>query len=152
MRILLTDQPLQPWRLLESVEATLTGIDGRCGARAVFIGSMRDFNEGDQVRGMELEHYPEMTRRYLEELLTDAGRRWRILDSFIAHRHGSIGVNDCIVVVVVWSEHRAEAFAACRYLIEELKHKAPFWKKERLLTGERWVARNTPADSESGGG
>lgn len=145
MSVQLTDQLIDPWQSLASAEKAIDGMHGNCGARAVFIGSMRDFNEGDRIQAMELEHYPEMTRRYLENLVSVANQRWHLIDSLIIHRYGPIKVDDSIVVVAAWSGHRAEAFAACRFLIEELKHKAPFWKKEQLQSGERWVETNTPA-------
>ena len=117
---------------------------GKYGATSIFIGSMRDFNEGDEVRCMTLEHYPGMTEKYLEKISRDAASRWEIVDSLIIHRIGTMQPDDTIVLVAVWSAHRAAAFDASRYLMEELKSRAPFWKKEELPEGERWVEHNTP--------
>ncbi len=117
---------------------------GQYGATAVFVGTMRDFNEGDDVKGMELEHYPGMTENYLKMIVEEAARRWSIIDSLIIHRVGALWPNDPIVLVAVWSAHRKDAFEASRYLMEELKSKAPFWKKEFLAEGDRWVQQNTP--------
>ena len=117
---------------------------GKFGAAAVFVGSMRDFNEGDTVEQMWLEHYPGMTEKYLQKISRQAIERWDLLDSLILHRVGQIRPVDAIVLVAVWSAHRAAAFEASRWLMEELKSRAPFWKKEALAEGERWVAKNTP--------
>lgn len=118
---------------------------GKFGATSIFIGTLRDFNESDEVRAMVLEHYPGMTEGYLHKISEEAMQRWDILDTLIIHRVGALTPNDPIMVLGVWSAHRAAAFDACRYLIEELKSRAPFWKKETLTTGERWVEKNTPA-------
>jgi molybdopterin synthase catalytic subunit len=105
---------------------------------------MRDVNEGDRVRSMTLEHYSGMTEAYLEKISQEAAQRWPILDSLVVHRVGDLAPSDPIVLVAVWSAHRAAAFDACRFLIEELKSQAPFWKKETLKSGTaRWVEKNT---------
>lgn len=117
---------------------------GQYGATAVFVGTMRDFNEGDDVQGMELEHYPGMTENYLTSIGQEASKRWSIIDSLIIHRVGELRPDDPIVLVAVWSAHRKDAFEASRYLMEELKSNAPFWKKEFLADGHRWVEQNTP--------
>jgi molybdopterin synthase catalytic subunit len=85
-----------------------------------------------------------MTGRYLERIAREAVTRWDLLDCLVVHRVGRLEPGEPIVLVAVWTAHRAAAFEACRYLIEELKHRAPFWKKETLLDGERWVESNTP--------
>jgi molybdopterin synthase catalytic subunit len=102
---------------------------------------MRDFNEGDAVSAMYLEHYPEMTTAHLQKIAAEAQHKWEIEDLLMIHRYGQIEPNDTIVLLAVWSAHREAAFAACRYLIEELKTRAPFWKKETLLADNsaRWV-------------
>ncbi len=117
---------------------------GKYGATVTFIGTMRDFNEGDAVQGMTLEYYPGMTEKHLHAISDEARRRWDVLDTLIIHRVGKILPDEPIVLVAVWSAHRAAAFDACRYLIEELKTRAPFWKQERLPDGMRWVEHNTP--------
>lgn len=115
------------------------------GAVASFVGTMRDFNEGDEVSFMELEHYPEMTQKQLNEIVDKTCDKWPIKNTLIIHRVGKILPGEPIMMVAVWSAHRAAAFDACRFLMEELKHRAPFWKKEQLKTGgSRWVDKNTP--------
>ena len=143
MKVGILDEPFDPWQALSDHQAGL-GREGQYGATTVFVGTMRDFNEGDAVRGMTLEHYPGMTERHLEKIGREALRRWDILDTLILHRVGELRPNDPIVLVAVWSAHRAAAFEACRFLIEELKSRAPFWKKETLPEGSRWVEHNTP--------
>jgi len=136
--------PFDPWTRLAAWQAAHAGAGN--GACAVFVGTMRDFNDGDSVRAMTLEHYPGMTERALEGIAHEAHVRWPVNELLIVHRVGSIEPGDAIVLTAAWSAHREAAFAACRYLIEELKHRAPFWKKEALADGaSRWVARNTPA-------
>ncbi len=97
------------------------------------------------MTGMLLEHYPGMTDRHLEKISQEAAERWDIIDTLIIHRVGLMMPNDPIVLVAAWSAHRGESFQAARYLIEELKSRAPFWKKEQLEAGERWVEHNTVA-------
>jgi len=125
-------------------------IAGKFGATLSFVGTMRDFNDGTTVRSMTLEHYPGMTEKHLDDICAEARKRWDIVDALIVHRVGEIEPNEPIVLVAVWSAHRAAAFDAGRYLIEELKSRAPFWKKERLSEGERWVEHNTPAAAAPG--
>ena len=137
--------PFDPWQELAHCQAQAAEHAGRYGATAVFVGTMRDFNEGDEVRGLTLEHYPGMTEKHLEHISAEAKQRWNLIDTLILHRVGDLEPNDPIVLVAVWSAHRAAAFEACRWLMEELKSRAPFWKKERLAEGEsRWVEHNTP--------
>jgi len=92
---------------------------------------------------MTLEHYPGMTERHLETICAEATARWGLLDTLVIHRVGLVLPGDPIVLVAAWSAHRAEAFTACRHIMEDLKSRAPFWKKETTAQGERWVARNT---------
>ncbi len=131
-----------PWAELQQYQQQLS-FKGKYGATAVFVGSMRDFNEGDEVRAMTLEHYPGMTEKHLEKIIQQAEQQWPFLDALIVHRVGNILPDDSIVVVAVWSAHRANAFNASRYIMEELKSKAPFWKKETLAQGSRWVEKNS---------
>jgi len=109
------------------------------GAVASFVGTVRDLNEGAGVASMTLEHYPGMTERALEDICAQARRRWRILDVLVVHRYGRLEPGDQIVLVVVTSAHRGEAFAACEFIMDYLKTQAPFWKKETTPQGERWV-------------
>jgi molybdopterin synthase catalytic subunit len=133
-----------PGEELAAYQDGVVGRRGKYGAVISFVGTMRDFNEGRAVHAMTLEHYPGMTERHLEQICAEAKRRWDILDVLIIHRVGEVRPNDPIVLVAVWSAHRAAAFEACRYLIEELKTRAPFWKKERLHETTQWVEHNTP--------
>ena len=142
MQIEIKDAPFEPYSLLTQYQDRV-GFAGKYGATAVFVGSMREFNEGDDVSAMWLEHYPGMTEKYLEKISAEAAAKWDILDSLIVHRVGEMQPNDPIVLVAVWSAHRAAAFEASRYLMEELKSRAPFWKKESLADKSRWVEKNT---------
>jgi len=118
----------------------------RTGATAVFVGTMRDLNEGDDVEEMTLEHYPGMTERILTEIVDQAIVEHGLDDARVVHRIGSIQPSESIVLVAVWSGHRKAAFDACRQIMEFLKSKAPFWKREQLdAEKHRWVAKNTPA-------
>ena len=142
MLIEIKDSAFEPYQRLLDYQAD-AGFAGKFGATAVFVGSMREFNQGDDVEAMSLEHYPGMTEKYLNKISKEAAKKWDILDSLIVHRVGEMLPNDPIVLVAVWSAHRAAAFDASRYLMEELKSRAPFWKKESLVESERWVDKNT---------
>ncbi|MFK7891424.1 MAG: molybdenum cofactor biosynthesis protein MoaE [Granulosicoccus sp.] len=144
MSVYLKDQPFTPAVEIERFEARQEA--GSFGATASFVGTMRHHNEGDSVAAMSLEHYPEMTEKQLLEIIGDARKRWDIIDALIVHRVGDIKPGSPIVLTAVCSSHRAAAFDACRFLMEELKTRATFWKKETLSNGEqRWVEKNTPA-------
>ena len=113
---------------------------GRVGAVVSFVGRMRDINLGDAVVGLTLEHYPGMTEKSLCELVQQARSRWSLEAVTLIHRVGEFQATDQIVLVLVASSHRGEAFAACEFLMDALKTQAPFWKKERLADGSsRWV-------------
>ena len=142
MLIEIKDTPFEPYQRLLDYQAE-ADIAGKYGATAVFVGSMREFNQGDNVEAMLLEHYPGMTEKYLQKISEEAASKWDILDSLIVHRVGEMHPNDPIVLVAVWSAHRAAAFDASRYLMEELKSRAPFWKKESLQEDTRWIEKNT---------
>lgn len=147
MAVRICAEPFDPLEELRRHQAGFGAGRAKVGALASFVGSMRDFNEGDAVSSMVLEHYPGMTDRQLEDLAARAAARWQLADILIVHRVGEILPGDDIVLVATWSAHRAHAFESCRAVMEELKHSAPFWKKERTAAGERWVTRNTPANS-----
>lgn len=136
---------IDPWKELQSYQDSLA-MKGKYGATATFIGTMRDINEGDQVSAMTLEHYPGMTEKYLNKLIEEAQHQWDLLDAMILHRVGEVYPDDTIVVLAIWSAHRADAFSACREIMEKLKSEAPFWKKEELAAGSRWVEKNTPGE------
>ena len=109
------------------------------GAVVSFVGQVRDINEGDNVASMRLEHYPGMTEKSLESILEQAKMRWSVADALIIHRVGELKPLDQIVLVLVASAHRQDAFAACEFMMDYLKTEAPFWKKESTSSGERWV-------------
>jgi len=109
------------------------------GALVTFVGLMRDTNEGDRVSRMTLEHYPGMTEKALTAIAKEASVRWQVQGIRILHRVGELAPQDPIVLVAVTSIHRGEAFRACEFLIDYLKTRAPFWKKEITDDGERWV-------------
>jgi molybdopterin synthase catalytic subunit len=109
------------------------------GAIASFVGLARDMNEGSAVRAMTLEHYPGMTEKALAAVVEDARARWTLLDATVIHRVGRLLPGDPIVLVAVAGSHRGEAFAACEFIMDYLKTRAPFWKKEETPDGARWV-------------
>ncbi len=109
------------------------------GAVASFVGVVRDLNQGDRVNTMALEHYPGMTEKALEAIVAEAKERWDIIDATVIHRIGDLQPLDQIVLVVVVGMHRGAAFAACEFIMDYLKTRAPFWKKEQTPQGERWV-------------
>ncbi len=119
--------------------AALRKGDPRVGAVVSFLGTVRDMNDGSQVKGMTLEHYPGMTERALQEILDQAKARWDIYQTLVIHRVGPLLPEDQIVLVAVTSAHRGEAFAACEFIMDYLKTAAPFWKKEDTPEGARWV-------------
>ena len=115
----------------------------KVGAVASFVGVVRDLNDGDEVSALTLEHYPGMTERSLEEIVSEAKSRWNIYDALIIHRVGTLLPLDQIVIVLVTSAHRGESFKACEFLMDYLKTRAPFWKKEQSSSGERWIDART---------
>ncbi len=122
----------------------------RIGAVVSFLGLMRDINDGDQVHTMTLEHYPGMTEKALAAIVDEAEQRWDLEGVRVIHRVGELQPEEPIVLVMVASRHRGEAFRACEFVIDYLKTRAPFWKKEVTPEGERWVeARHSDKDAES---
>jgi molybdopterin synthase catalytic subunit len=111
----------------------------KVGAVVSFVGTVRDLNDGEHVAEMELEHYPGMTEKALEEIIAEARSRWDLFDALVIHRVGPLKPLDQIVLVAVTSAHRGEAFDACEFIIDYLKTRAPFWKKEQTPAGARWV-------------
>ena len=109
------------------------------GAITTFTGTVRDLNLGEQVGGLFLEHYPGMTEKALQEIVDEAQQRWMIQAVRLIHRIGQLYPGDRIVFVGVASAHRQEAFAACEFIMDYLKTRAPFWKKETTPDGDRWV-------------
>ena len=131
-----------PWQEIQQHQSQ-SNLDKQFGATATFLGSMRDFNDDADVSEMTLEHYPDMTARYLDKLEQEARQKWPLLDCLIIHRVGQILPADSIVLIACWSAHRRAALDATSWLIEELKQRAPFWKKETRKEGSRWVEKNT---------
>jgi molybdopterin synthase catalytic subunit len=124
------------------ISAEIAGLrkgDPRVGAVVSFLGTVRDMNDGSQVKGMTLEHYPGMTEKALQEILDQAQSRWDIYQTLVIHRVGPLLPEDQIVLVAVTSAHRGEAFVACEFIMDYLKTAAPFWKKEDTPEGSRWV-------------
>ena len=109
------------------------------GAVVTFCGLVRDFNQGHEIIGLTLEHYPAMTLKALEKIETEARERWTLGRVTIIHRVGDLDLGDQIVFVGVSSRHRKDAYAASQFIMDTLKTDAPFWKKERTTTGPRWV-------------
>jgi molybdopterin synthase catalytic subunit len=143
--IALKDHPFDPYQELTAFRTVQGGKAAKYGAQSIFIGTMRDFNEGETVERLWLEHYPGMTERELARIVEQAFARWAMDEALVMHRVGEIKPADAIVLIAFWSAHRGAALDATRFVIEELKHRAPFWKKETLGRGTRWVERNTPA-------
>jgi len=136
-------EAFDPWQEVARQQAVQPSLAGQYGATAVFVGSLRDFNQGRAVSAMTLEHYPAMTVKYLEKLEQEARARWPLLDCLVIHRYGPLTPNDPIVLVAAWAVHRDAALDACRYIIDALKTRAPFWKHEQTADGARWV---TPSE------
>lgn len=129
-------EPFDPGAELNKITAAQTDI----GGIVTFVGQVRDFSGTAKVLRMELEHYPGMTERLLTEIEAEAHRRWRLAASLIIHRYGLLAPGDPIVLVIAAAAHRGDAFDACRFLIDWLKTKAPFWKREDSGSDSRWVA------------
>lgn len=147
------EAPFDPWASMAALAPPPDGTGATAGATAVFVGTMRDFNDGSPVSGMYLEHYPGMTERQLRRIVRESCRRRGIQQALVIHRVGEIRPGETIVLVATRSGHRGEAFAACREILEQLKHEAPFWKKEILPDGgSRWVRSNTAADAAPSAG
>ena len=126
--------------------AALRANDPRVGAVASFIGTVRDVSEGASVSAMTLEHYPGMTEKALDAIVAQARTRFDILDALVIHRVGDLAPTDQIVLVAVTSAHRGDAFDACRFIMDYLKTRAPFWKREATESGARWVDARTSDD------
>jgi len=119
--------------------ARLRAGDPRIGAVAGFVGVARDRNDGAAVSTLVLEHYPRMTEKAIEAIVSEAKARWQVAEILVIHRIGELKPLDQIVLVLVTSSHRGDAFAACEFVMDYLKTEAPFWKKESTPEGERWV-------------
>ena len=126
--------------------AALRAGDARVGAVATLIGTVRDVNDAASVSTLTLEHYPGMTEKALEAIVAEARGRFDILEVLVIHRVGTLAPTDQIVLVAVTGAHRGEEFDACRFLMDYLKTRAPFWKKETTPQGTRWVDARTSDD------
>ena len=128
--------------------ARLRASNPEIGAVACFVGVCRDRNDGESVAKMTLEHYPGMTEKALAKIIDQAMGRWRVIDVTVVHRVGELEPTDQIVLVAVSGAHRGDAFAACEFIMDYLKTRAPFWKKEQTPEGGRWVdARESDDDA-----
>lgn len=131
--------------------AELNGVHQRqlgVGAVVSFTGYVRDFNDGQDVAGLFLEHYPGMTEKALEKIVAEAHGRWPLLNVEVLHRVGELAPGEPIVFVACASAHRQAAFQACEFIMDYLKTRAPFWKKETTPAGPRWVeGRQSDQDS-----
>ncbi len=119
----------------------------KVGGVASFVGVVRDVNDGAGVATMTLEHYPGMTEKALKGIVEEAQARWEVIDCTVIHRYGILAPTDQIVLVVVASSHRGDAFAACQFIMDYLKTQAPFWKKEQTPDGARWVDARVADDA-----
>ena len=124
----------------------LAAADHGVGGVASFIGLVRDKGGSEGISALILEHYPGMTEKELERICAEAKSRWDIYDTLVIHRVGELRPTDQIVLVVVTGAHRGDAFAACEFIMDYLKTRAPFWKKERTPDGERWVEARASDD------
>jgi molybdopterin synthase catalytic subunit len=118
----------------------------KVGAVASFVGVCRDANDGATVSRMTLEHYPGMTEKAIAKIVDEAKQRWKVMDALVIHRVGELKPTDQIVLVIVAGAHRGEAFAACEFIMDYLKTRAPFWKKEQTPQGPRWVEARSSDD------
>ena len=132
---------------LSAEVARLRAGDPGVGAVASFLGAVRDRHEGVGVASMELEHYPGMTERSIEAMIDDACTRFDIRAVRVIHRVGLLHAGDQIMMVAVASAHRGQAFQACEFLMDYLKTRAPFWKKEHTPQGARWVDARSSDDA-----
>lgn len=128
------------------------GTRGRAGAYVHFVGTVRDFSPGVESRSLFLEHYPGMCEREIQALCDQAHQRWDLLDTLVVHRAGELPVGDPIVFIGVASAHRGQAFRACEFLIDALKTRAPFWKREILANGQTFWVQQHQADADKTAG
>ena len=135
MGVRVQQAPFDPGLEVNALQAANVGV----GAAVSFVGYVRDFNDGQAVSGMFLEHYPGMTEKALASIVVEAERRWPLLNVQVLHRVGDLAPGEPIVFVGVTSAHRQAAFEACDFIMDYLKTRAPFWKREQTEAGPRWV-------------
>ncbi len=142
MKVFVTKEALDPYKEVQEHEKTLPA--GKHGGVVVFVGAMRDFNDGENVKSLSLDHYPGMTERHIEKVCQEAMDEWDVMDTLVVHRVGDMVPTDPMVVVAAWAAHRKDSFDACRYIINYLKERAPFWKCEITTEGNKhWVEHNS---------
>ena len=147
LKIVIQEISFEPYQAITDYQQ---GLAEKCfGACTTFVGTMRDFNDGDQVQSMFLEHYPGMTENKIRQICETANEKWPLLDLLVIHRVGHIQPGEPIVLIATWAEHRSAAFNASRFIINELKTHAPFWKCEQTNNRKKWVAKNTDDTVES---
>ena len=135
-----------------SIDLEVKALLGTCknpGAVVTFSGLVRGNDEASQLTQMTLEHYPDMTEKALLEIASEAMKRWSLEECLVLHRFGTLQVGDQIVLVVTISQHREAAFEAASFLMDWLKTKAPFWKKEKSGDNETWVEAKAIDDKKS---
>ena len=128
----------EPFDFGQEYESFLAG-DRAAGAVASFVGRVRETNDNDEIKTLELEHYPGMTEKVMLEVLQQAQERWPLLGARVIHRVGALKPADNIVLVLTASAHRHAALDACAFIMDHLKTRATFWKKETTPDGQRWV-------------
>ncbi|MCU1721007.1 MULTISPECIES: molybdopterin synthase catalytic subunit MoaE [unclassified Pseudomonas] len=144
MSVRVQTAPFDPGAETNAMHAANVGV----GAVVAFVGYVRDFNDGREVAGMFLEHYPGMTEKALGKIVIEAEARWPLLKVEVLHRIGALEPGEPIVFVGVASAHRQAAFDACNFIMDYLKTRAPFWKKEQTCEGPRWVeGKQSDADA-----
>lgn len=144
MSVRVQTAPFDPGAETNAMHAANVGV----GAVVAFVGYVRDFNDGREVAGMFLEHYPGMTEKALGKIVIEAETRWPLLKVEVLHRIGALEPGEPIVFVGVASAHRQAAFDACNFIMDYLKTRAPFWKKEQTCEGPRWVeGKQSDADA-----
>lgn len=140
---------LEDFEISKELSALRAG-NPKIGAIVSFVGLVRDINENVPVSGMTLDYYPGMTEKALAAIVEEAARRWDIYDALVIHRIGALHPTDQIVLVAVTGAHRGDVFAACEFIMDYLKTRAPFWKKELTAVGEHWVeARDSDLIAEN---
>ena len=137
--ILITKETLEPQKITESVKHTSNG------AVITFLGTTRNISLGRPVLHLEYEAYIEMAKHELEKIVQAVHQKWEIKDVSIAHRFGKVGIGDISLVVAVGSMHRAEGFAACQYIVDQIKETVPIWKKEVFQDGGIWIDKDHPS-------
>ncbi len=143
MKVFVTKEALDPYKEVQDHERSALP-EGKHGGVVVFIGAMRDFNDGENVKSLSLDHYPGMTERHIEQVCQEAMDEWDVMDALVVHRVGEMVPTDPMVVVAAWAAHRKDSFDACRYIINYLKERAPFWKCEITTEGKKhWVEHNS---------